>query len=496
MVRASLSELEALVDRSGAAEVLQGLLPSGGRPRQLPARTLLVGMLLAAADDRPAHLTRVHEALVALGEADRRRLKVTTDWRGGPHTCTYRQLEHLAWRARGALRAEQGSPPAALSEIVDALTEASIPKVYKTASPDLAVDWTDHESFARPGRAEVDPDASWGHRRGGGPGERSELFFGYYLSFATMVREVADRAVPELVRRMVLTSCRVDPPGALVQVLSRLVAAGVALGDVLADSGYSHRVASTWALPLRSLGARLVQDLHPHDRGPQGTFAGAVVCNGALYCPATPPALLGIAPARRGLSREELAAHDARAAELGRYRLARISDDDADGYHRVVCPAVRGSVRCPRREPSMALAFDRPEIADPPADPPPPCCVQKTLTIGPVVAAKTSQRHDYAGKAWRESYARRSAVERSNSTVKDPARIPAARGWCRLMGLPGVTLFLVCHVVVCNLRVVAAFESRRSEDERRLAAGRPPRRRARRRTTLGDLASAERRKPG
>ena len=32
----------------------------------------------------------------------------------------------------------------------------------------------------------------------------------------------------------------------------------------------------------------LVQDLHPHDRGPQGTHAGAIIANGNLYCPATP----------------------------------------------------------------------------------------------------------------------------------------------------------------------------------------------------------------
>jgi hypothetical protein len=41
--------------------------------------------------------------------------------------------------------------------------------------------------------------------------------------------------------------------------------AGIPLGDVLADSGYAHRVPQHWAAPLRAAGAALIQDLHPHD---------------------------------------------------------------------------------------------------------------------------------------------------------------------------------------------------------------------------------------
>jgi hypothetical protein len=492
-VRAGLCELEAILDASRAAEALEALLPRGGRPRQLPVRSLLLGILLAAADDRPAHLTRVHEALVALPAADRDRLAVSVPSPAGPHLLTYRQLEHLARRLRRALPAEDGGPHGILCGVIDALVEASVPLPYKQASADIAVDWTDHESFARPGRSEIDPDASFGHRKGGGPGERSELFFGYYLQFATMVGEVAGRRVPELVRRMVLASCRVDPPALVVSALSRLVASGVAIGEVLADSGYSHRVASTFALPLRALGAHLVVDLHPHDRGPKGSFGGATVCNGALYCPATPAALFTLAPPPRGASAEEIAAHDARADELARYRLVRLSRPDADGYHRVACPALAGKLRCPARESSMSLGFERPEVAEPPS-PAPPCCLQQSLTVPPTVGAKTAQRHDYASRSWRESYARRTAVERSNATLKDPARGGTRRGWCRLMGLSGIALFLACHVVVCNLRVLEAFEDRVADDGRRAASGTAPSSRRRRRTPIEELVPSGRRR--
>jgi hypothetical protein len=56
--------------------------------------------------------------------------------------------------------------------------------------------------------------------------------------------------VPEYVRRITLSSCCRDP----VPVLTALPAAGIALGDILADSGYAHRIPANWAIPLRAAG--------------------------------------------------------------------------------------------------------------------------------------------------------------------------------------------------------------------------------------------------
>ena len=250
--------------------------------------------------------------------------------------------------------------------MADDLIEASIPAEYKEATTALAVDWTDVESFARPplkvGGETADPEASWGHRRGDGPGQKDELFYGYYLQLATMVREENGEDVPELVRRLLLTSCHVDPPPAFVAVLENMVASGVALGDVLCDSGYAHRIPGHWALPLRALGADLVMDLHPHDRGTQGTYHGAICFNGNLYCPATPKALFTLEPLARGASEEETAAHDGRSAELARYKLGAITADDADGFHRVACPAVAGQGALPEASRIDGAVAERPEI--------------------------------------------------------------------------------------------------------------------------------------
>ncbi len=472
---------------------IEGLLPGGVRPRQLLVRTLLLGMLLCQADGRPAHLTRVHQALLGLPEPQQRRLGVITTWRGGPHRLTYRQVEYTFSLVVGVLGrdAPDGAPSRELSDVVDALVEASVPAAYKEASSAVAVDWSDHESFAAPptrtGSPGADPQAAWGHRRGGP--HKGELFFGYYLQAVTMVAGETGPDVPELIRRTLLTSCTLDPPTALVGVLRRLVGSGVALGDVLCDSGYAHRTAQHWALPVRTLGAQLVMDLHPHDRGVRGTYGGAICANGSLFCPATPKALLELGPLARGAGPEEIAEHDRRSSELARYKLGRITTDDKDGFHRVMCPAAMSKIRCPARPTSLSLAFDKPQVLAPPEHPP-ACCSQATLTVPPEVNAKTRQKHDYPSKAHRVSFARRTSVERAYATLKDPASTDVTRGWCRVMGLCAISLLLTTAVVVRNVRIVDAFEARQRETFERSQRGLAPKTRRRRRKTIENLIAS------
>ena len=373
-----LARIEEIIDACGVAPPVEALLPIGVRHRQLRVRTLLAGMMLTQADHRPAHLTRVRGALTALSPADQARLGVIEDWTAGPHLLTYRQTERTFGLVADALAKDvpDGLPAPALQQICDDLLEASIPDEHKHASTALAVDWTDVETFSRPPphgtRDCADPEAWWGHRSGGGPGQDSELFFGYYLSAGTMMREEHGPPVPELTQRMTVCSCDTDPARALVPVLTAMPEAGIPLGDILDDSGYAHRDAEAWAIPLRQAGAQLIQDLHPSDRGPKGTHHGAIIANGNLYCPATPRMLLELGPLARDATPAETAAHDTRTAELARYKLGRITSDDQDGYHRVICPAVTGKIRCPLRPASMTLNRQRPEILTPPGHPPLP----------------------------------------------------------------------------------------------------------------------------
>jgi hypothetical protein len=489
-----LAAFEEVIDASGVAPRIEAMLPTGVRARQLTVRTLLAGMCLAQSDHRPAHLTRVHQALVSLPEDQQRRLGVLADWKGGPHRLTYRQTEYTFGLVADALAKDQpdGMPSGDLAGASDDLLEASIPDAFKQASASLAVDWTDLESFSRPPPAKggpcADPEASWGHRKNNLLRSEDELFFGYYFSAAIMMGEENGTAVPEFARRATVSSCRTDPVRALTPVLTRMPEQGIPLGGVLADSGYAHRDADAWAVPLRLAGAQLIQDLHPHDRGPRGTHDGAVISNGSLYCPGTPRALLELGPLAPGTAKEQATDWERKTAELARYKLGRITSDDADGYHRVACPAATGKIRCPLRPPSMTLHRDRPEILRPPEHPQ-ACCTQQTITVPAGVNAKTRQKHDYPSAAHRRSYARRTGAERGFATVKDPAASDIARGWCRLMGLTSLTLFTTTLLIVRNQRILAAWNTRQQQNARRAATGLPPRTRKRRRKTLTMLAA-------
>jgi hypothetical protein len=147
-----LAVAAGVLDASGIAPGIEALLPSGARMRQLTVRTLLLGMMVALADGRPAHLTRVHQALVSLPEGDQRRLGVLADWKTGPHLLTYRQAEYTLGLITRALGKDEpdGLPSPALQRASDDLLEASVPEEFKHATTSLAVDWSDLESFSRP----------------------------------------------------------------------------------------------------------------------------------------------------------------------------------------------------------------------------------------------------------------------------------------------------------------------------------------------------------
>jgi hypothetical protein len=482
-----LARLEQTLDASGVAPIIEEALPAGVRPRQLPTRTLMLGKMLALADSRNAYLTEAHAALTALPAADQERLGVVTNWKTGPHQLTYRQVEHTYATITRLLSKPEpdGAPSPLLLRLCNQLIEAGIPAAFKNATS-LAVDWTDVEAWSRavpadkPGTG-TDPEARWGHRNATRSIQQGEMFFGYLLSAAVMVAEENGEPVPELARRITVCSSAHDPPAELAGVLTQMPGDGIALGDILADSGYAHRVPDTWADPLRSAGAQLVVDLHPHDRGPRGTHQGAIIANGNLYCPVTPRPLLELVPLPPGASAADTAAHDQKTAELSRYKLGVHAGDDADGYRRHTCPAAAGKIRCPLRPASMTLDRSRPQILTPPQHPQ-ACCTQKTITAGPDVAAKTRQKHDYPSAQWRASYARRTAAERFNASIKDPAVNSIDQGWIRLMGLTPLLLWLSCLVVVRNQRTLNAFQERQ---DRHRAAAAPPRARRRRRELAG-----------
>jgi hypothetical protein len=489
-----LERLERILDASGVCERIEALLPTGVRPRQLRVRTLLLGMLLVAVDGRPAHLRRVHQALLGLPEHDQQQLGILAHWKHCSHRLTYRQIEYTFTRVVRALSkpVPDGAPSPLLSDTLDRLLEASIQILGEPSSTSYAIDWTDLEAWARPPpkdstRPGHDPEAGWGHRTSTHP-THTELFYGYYLQAITTVRDEHGPETPELVRRIHLASPQHDPPAHVIPILQRMVANAIPIGDLLADSGYSYRQPQTFALPARALGAKLVIDLHPNDRGPKGTHNGATINNGRLYCPTTPTALLELGPLGPAATPEQTALHDRQSGELARYKLAAITAPDTDGYHRMICPAAHGKIRCPLRPESLTLPNDRPTVLTPPEHPP-VCCTQKTITVPPSVNAKTAQKHDYPSAAHRTSYHRRTAAERTFANIKDPATTTLTRGTYRLTGTTPNALHAATALIARNIRIAEAFTARQTANQRRATLGLPPKTRKRRRTPLHQLAA-------
>lgn len=475
-----LARLERVIDTAGVADRIERLLPVGVRRRQLSVRTLLLGMLLVACDRRPLFVLNIYRALTGLPQPDQRRLEVIATWKTGEHRLTYRQTERTLTLVRGALAKEapDGAPSQRLGQLLDALVEGSVQIVGAPASSSYAVDWTDLEAWARPPHGEhptVDTDAGWGHRNTNHPA-RAETFFGYYLQALTTVSDERGPQVPELVRRLHIAGAQHDPPPQIVPVIERMHHHGITVAELLADSGYSYRTPEHWALPLRRLGTQLIVDLHINDRGPKGTHMGATITNGNLYCPATPTRLLALSPLPAGADPEQTATHDHHCQELARYKLAPHTTPDTDGYQRMTCPAARGKIRCPLRPQSMTLHLDRPTIPDPPQHPP-ACCTQKTITVPPTITAKTAQKHDYPSAQHRVSYHRRTAAERTNASLKDPASDNLARGFCRLTDLPGIALATTAVIIARNLRTADAFHHRQHAANRHAADHRTTRRR-------------------
>ena len=259
--------------------------------------------------DRPAHLTRVHQALTSLPEDDQRRLGVIADWKHGPHLLTYRQTECTfglvagpsARTSRTGCRRRRCRRPATTCSRPPSRASS------RTPARSLAVDWTDLESFSRPpprGTSDcADPEASWGHRKNNLLRTIDELFFGYYLSAAIMMRDENGPARPRTrPPRRPCRSCRHDPVRAFAPVLTAMPAAGIPLGDILADSGYSHRDAGAWAIPLRAAGRAARPGPAPARPRPQGHPPGRHHQPTATCTAPDPPPLLELGPLVAGHS--------------------------------------------------------------------------------------------------------------------------------------------------------------------------------------------------
>ncbi len=175
--------------------------------------------------------------------------------------------------------------------------------------------------------------------------------------------------------------------------------------------------------------------------------------------PGHPPPAAGTRPLARDATPDQVTAHDRQTAETARYKLGWITADDPTAT-TASCAPPSWEDPLPAAARSMVLDRQRPEILTPPSTPRPAAASRPSPS--PRVCAKTAQKHDYPSAAHRRSYTRRTAAERTFATAKDPASNDISRGWCRLMGLTPIMLWLACMLAVRNQRIIAAYTARQA----------------------------------
>lgn len=481
-----LAWAEAAVDRSNVAPFIERAIPITLQ-RQLSIRTLLLGILVTAMEERPLMLSWVWTTLCELDEQDQRRLGVigTTVHGQQDHLLTYRQVEDtyrvmmlaLDYRPvpvfrkgiKGAARhqaflAHQPSPDEAakrrsnLEWVCDALLEATLPRRLRRHRAH-ALDWTDvHTRAADIAKAQysTDPSAGWRRKKKKDSPTRPHMFFGYHEQALTIAPTPdATEQFPELVRRIELCPANEEPEQNSIAFLKRARGHGVPPGTLLADSAYSNK--RGWTVDAWSLQFEPVVDLHPQDYALRGTYEGAKIAGDGFFCPAAQEVVLRIKPPAWPRDSDDLEAWDDKAAKRDAYRFRPHGRRADDGCQRYSCPARRGAVRCPLVKTSWALdPTSVPTITNPPSHPP-KCCQQHTITVPPDVAGKTRQKHPYLSPKWRENYGDRTAVERSYSSAKSRAAEDMSTDRMYVIGIAKVQFLRVFGYMAMNYRLVLGW---------------------------------------
>jgi hypothetical protein len=318
------------------------------------------------------------------------------------------------------------------------------------------------------------------HREGIGPRgtKLRKLFWAAEATVVTMGRPPGSApAHPNLVLAAALARPGEDPGGIGVRLLTSVRRRGWAAGFSGADRGYTQALPEHFHLPVRALGYSLVMDYKVGDLGRQAHSGGAVLVEGAFYCPALPEALVS-ATADHRAGRIDEALSTARIEARRSWRLVRKAGPDPDGYERWACPAQGNRPRlcCPLRPAPAALG--RIPVLGPPTIPP-KVCTQRAITIAPDVGARHRQELAYGTDEWRRTYATyRNTIEGTNGYLKDTAHESLqAPGRRRVRGIAAQSIFVGLLLVAANIRKIRAFRELVAHGEAHKSAERARRRR-------------------
>lgn len=329
----------ALIERSGVAEWLEAAIEARyrrpGRPRELSVAALLTALLLLATDDRALHLSAATEVLFArLSDEAKATLGVTGDvgdvGDARSFLARYRQVRYLFHAITSvldpsglaknhrltldefALRCvelgddEVRDARTRLESFMGAMLSASVGDVEPPRALAYGLDATAVPLFSRgpskrSGLCASDPDGGWyvregDHREREDHRGRTRSRVAWALE-ATLLTTASPEpgslaAFPNLVVGLALERPGVDPGGTALRVLSGARSRGFSPGPLGVDRAYSGALSTVFHLPVRAMGFALVIDYRVDQLGRQANSHGAVLVEGAWYCPGMPEALV------------------------------------------------------------------------------------------------------------------------------------------------------------------------------------------------------------
>lgn len=472
MEQAAFDKMLSCLERAGPVlDALDEAIRGRRGPRGAPVRALAVGIVLAYLEHQTSTVKAAWRVLrERTSEAERAALGLPE----GPlpsYVALLRTFERLRRAVGDGLPREAAPLLAKLAEAEDragrcaALMDLLVgPSVPEASGAVLAADTTYLDACCRPvarerfdaGERASDPDAAG--RRIERPNGEERRYFGYAVSTV-----VSTGPGPELIEALRVQPANADDRPAVLDMVSSLARRGRAVRRLVVDRGIKseHFNAS-----LRALGTEPVFDLDANEGGFEGTYQGLLVVDGWLYSPALPERLRNLGPKPLPTGPEGKARLEQWLADMAeRQRYAwRVRQTLGPGRVQLHPPAGVGC-KHPKLRRTMRAA-DPALAACPGGHGPEEACAMATVVWSATRAPVTWQTPARGSKDWQDLYARRSAVERANSLLKNPDLVQLKNKAIRVRGLEKFSFMVALAVVATNLHLLSLHAARGTPSSR------------------------------
>ena len=445
-------------------DALDNIIRASRGPRGLPVAPLFTGLLYNLLDHQPPTITTVCATFAHKCTSKQR---AALGLPPGPLSSRYAFYRTLARLTRAVAEGRVPQMPQRDSRLAHLDTTAAADEslavlldliVQSTVPPPGAerlwsADTTYIDANCRPisrarydaGERASDPDASG--RRLKRPNGTEKQIFGYGVT--TVVRSDSFREFIDAVR--VDTASAHDRPRVL-DMVRELKNARFPIERLAVDRGIKSQELSAG---LRALGVEPVFDLDQNEGGYEGDYRGLPIVDGWLYSPALPERLRKSLPKplSTGPDAEIRVAQWQRDMSEREYYALRVRQMLGPGKVQLYQPSGVGcrhsALRATMRLRDVALATCPGKHA------PEEACGLKTIVWDASRSPITWQNPPWGSRKWQREYAKRSAVERGYSLLKNPDVIQLKNKSIKLRGRMKVAVIVALACAAVNLHLAS-----------------------------------------